>query len=154
MYGVTKNKKKLKISKMKQRKFNACNSSSSSGECNGHVKLFKEINSDMFVRSTNGNRGIRNSEIKIDKTKGKRIRTQPQMKYSRSQRCLEHNSIVVQKNMVNNALVIYSKFAFHRIIHFVIVVVLLFAVGSPVRGQQQRQQQHPELRQILRNTGE
>lgn len=140
---------------MKQRKFIACNTSSCSDECNGHVKYFKEKNSDMFfVRSTNGNHRIQKCEIKIDKTKGKCTWTQPEMKYNRSQqRCLEQKNSIVQKSM-NNALPIYSKFAFHRIIHFIVVIVILFAVCSPVSGQQQQQQQQQELRQIMRNSGE
>lgn len=133
---------------MKQRKSSIYDISSSSDGCNGHVKYFKENNRyDMFVRSTNGNRRIRKYEMKIDKTINKCTEIQAQMNYNRSQRCLEYNNIVQ-----NNALPIYSKFAFHRIIHFAavaVVVVVIFTICSPVNGQQQQ-----ELRQTMQNTGE
>lgn len=145
---------------MKQRKFHIYDTSSSSDECNGHVKYLKEINSDIFVQSTNGNRRIQKCEVKIDKTTGKCTRTQRfHMKQNRSQRCLEYNNNnndnIVQTSM-GIALPIYSKFAFHRIIHFsVVAIILLCTVCSPANGQQQQQQQQQEeLRQNMRNTGE
>lgn len=130
---------------MKEKTFFAHNTSSSSDECNGHVNNFKRISGDKF-QCTNGNRSP-NCEIKIDKTNEERAQIRSQMNTKRSQRCLEHNDIIVQSSF-NNA-PIYSKFAFHQIIHFV-VVLLLFAVCSTVNGQQLR-----ETRQITsQNTGE
>lgn len=119
-----------------------CIYSSTCNECNGHTDSFKRISTDKFL-CANGSR-LPNHEIKIDKTKEECVQIQPNMKYNRSQRCLEHN-IIVQSSL-NNA-PIYSKFAFHRIIHF-IGILLLFVVCSTVNGQQQ------ESRQRTQNTGE
>lgn len=130
---------------MKENIFSAYNTSSSSNECNGHANNFKRISGDKF-QCTNGSRSP-NCEIKIDKTNEERAQIRPQMNNERSQRCLEHNDIIVQSSF-NNA-PIYSKFAFHQIIHFVVVLVL-FAICSTVNGQQLR-----DVRQITsQNTGE
>lgn len=112
--------------------------SSSLNECNGHANNFKRITRDKFqCTNTNGSRSP-NCETKIDKTKEERKHIQPQIKYNRSQRCLEHNDILVQSSFNNTP--IYSKFAFHQIIRFT-VILLLFVARSVTCQQQQESRQ-------------
>lgn len=98
-------------------------------DCNGHVKSNKRISDDEF-RCTNGNR-CRNLQINIDNAPEVYVH-ETQMKCNRSQCCLSQNN-QVQTSFRN--VTIYSKFAFHRIIHF-IIIILLFAGCCVVNGQQ------------------
>ncbi|XP_031634876.1 disintegrin and metalloproteinase domain-containing protein 19 [Contarinia nasturtii] len=107
--------------------------------CNG--KYINKFIRDKF-QCTNGNR-FRKCEVKIDKTNEEDIKTLSHTKCNRSQRCLEHKSIV-QSSRKNNTL-FYSKFAFHRLIN--LMIVLLFIACTIVNGQQQL-----EFRQKTRNT--
>lgn len=128
----------LKQKKMKQRKLNGI--SFSSDECNGLVKNIKRTYKDAF-RSTNGNH-FRNIHIKIDKPNTVCVRG-PHMTCNRSQRCLTQNTIV-QTSFRTTA--ICSKFAFHRIICF--IVILLFAKCCTANGQQS------ETLRNVQNSGE
>lgn len=124
---------------MKQIKSNVYNISSSLNECNGHTDSFKKISRDKFL-CANGSRS-QNCEKKIDKTNEEHLQIQQRMKYNRSHRC----NIIVQSSL--NDAPIYSNFAFQRIIHF-IVILLMFDVCYTVNGQ------HQESRQRTQNTGE
>lgn len=124
---------------MKQIKSCVCSISSTLNECNGHTDSLKENRSDKFL-CENGSRSP-NCETKIDKTKEERLQIQQRMEYNRSQPCLEHN-IIVQSSL--NDASNYSKFAFHRIIIHLIVILLIFDVCYTVNGQQQESRQRTQ----------
>lgn len=127
---------------MEQRKC-ASDINSSSDECNGHVRSIKRTNKDEF-RSSNGNR-CRNLKINTDKPKVacSFAHTMPQMQCNRSQRCLSHSNTVQTSFQYAP---IYSKFAFHQIVLF--IVILLFTGCCVTNGQ------HTESQFNAQNTGE
>lgn len=94
------------------------------------------------------NENSQKCENKIDKTNVKCIKMLSPTKCNRSQRFLEHNSIVQNSREYDTSHTIFhSKFAFHRLMNF--MIILLFIACTTVNGQQQL-----DSRQKMQNTGE
>lgn len=124
---------------MRQRKLCASDINFSSYECNGHVNSFKTTKKHEFP-STNGNR-CRNFKINIDNNAPKVCMHKAQMKTKNrsQQRCRRRrrrrSQTYREQTSFRNAAT-FSEFAFHRIVLFIIVILLY--VGCCVANGQQR----------------
>lgn len=131
---------------MRQRKLCASDRNFSSYECNGHVNSYKTTNKNEFP-STNGNR-CRNFKINIDKNAPKVYMHEEKMKTKKrsQQQCRRRSKKYRIQTSFQNAAT-FSEFAFHRIVLFIIVILLF--VGCRVANGQQR-----DLYANAQNTGE